>query len=269
MRLPLNEEGGILSKTILEGASFEIDPGDDNSAIDKTIMKSLDTHQFVTVPLIAKDKILGALFVDNKFSEKAITEDNFRVLNLLADHAALAIENSRLYKETIHLSSTDWLTGLWNPRYFNGVLDEIFKIANEKNSSISLIMIDIDNFKKFNDSLGHPEGDKAIAKIAHIVNGFSRKSDFACRYGGEEFCSVMLETPKETAVIIAERLRSEVEKVFQEDSSIPTENKLTISLGIAAFPDDSMDKEGLIKMADLALYEAKHQGKNKTCTYPV
>ncbi len=268
IHLPLNENGGILSKTILEGASFAVDPEDENSAIDVAIMRVLETQKFVTVPLIAKDQILGALFVDNKFSEKDITPDNFRILNLLADHAALAIENSKLYKETMHLSSTDWLTGLWNPRYFNGVLDEIFRIANRKNSSISLIMVDIDNFKKYNDSLGHPAGDKAIAKIAHIINSFSRKSDFACRYGGEEFCTVMLETPRETAVIIAERLRREVEKAFQDDNSIPKENKLTISLGVASFPDDGNDKEDLIKKADMALYDAKTQGKNRTCTYP-
>ena len=128
-------------------------------------------------------------------------------------------------------------------------------------------MVDIDNFKNYNDTRGHQEGDKAIKRVAEILNCFSRKTDFVCRYGGEEFCIIMLNTDKNIAQIIAERLRMEVCNSFKFDDSIPEELKLTISLGLASFPVDSRVKNDLIEKSDLALYFAKQTEKNKTCAF--
>jgi diguanylate cyclase (GGDEF)-like protein len=130
-------------------------------------------------------------------------------------------------------------------------------------------MIDIDNFKKYNDTLGHQKGDQAIKKVAHLLDSSSRKSDFVCRYGGEEFCVIMTGIDKSDAKMIAERLREKVEDSFKNDDSTPEELKLTVSLGLATFPYDGSEKKDLIQNADLALYHAKQSGKNRTCQYPV
>jgi diguanylate cyclase (GGDEF)-like protein len=265
--LPLQEDAGILVLTVLEGMPFEINNDEARSLVNSQIESLLNLKDFVTVPLKTRNRTLGAIAVDNIFSETPITKDHIRILNMFADHAALAIENSRLYGETVHLSRTDWLTGLWNTRYFNNVLDSALKDAKDEETCLSLLMIDIDNFKKYNDTLGHQKGDEAIKRVAHLLDSSSRRSDFVCRYGGEEFCVIMAGIDKNDAKMIAERLRKRVEDFFKEDDSTPEELKLTVSLGLATFPYDGSDKKDLIQNADLALYHAKQNGKNMACQY--
>ncbi len=265
--IPLREDMGILALTILEGMPFEINTEKARSMVNDDIKNLLNTQLFVTVPLKTRDQTLGAILVDNLYSRDPITKDSVRILNMFADHAALAIENSRLYEKTVHLSRTDWLTGLWNTRYFDKTLEEQLKIASDVKICLTLLMIDIDNFKVYNDTLGHQEGDRAIKRVADTLDRYSRKSDFACRYGGEEFCIIMLNTEQDTARVIAERLRCEVERSFKRDDSVPDKLKLTISLGLAVFPYDGKKKNELIRKADAALYHAKHAGKNRTCAY--
>ncbi|MBD3425856.1 MAG: diguanylate cyclase [Candidatus Omnitrophica bacterium] len=265
--IPLNEESGILSMTVLEGMPFEITTEEAGSLVNPQIKDPLNLKYFVTVPLKTKNRTLGAIAVDNIFSENTITKDNIRILNMFANHAALAIENSRLYEKTVHLSRTDWLTGLWNTRYFNEMFDKALNDSKDSESCLSLLMIDIDNFKEYNDTLGHQQGDQAIKKVAHILDSSSRKSDFVCRYGGEEFCVIMSNIDKPEAKMIAERLRSKVEDSCRGNCSSSEQHKLTISLGLATFPYDGSDKEKLLENADMALYHAKQNGKNMTCQY--
>ncbi len=265
--IPLKEGMGILALTILEGMPFEINSDEAKSKVNNEIKDLLNADLFVTVPLKTKNRTLGAILVDNISSCDPISKERMRILNMFADQTALAIENSRLYEETVRLSRTDWLTGLWNTRYFNDTLNKILKKTGDNETCLSILMIDIDNFKTYNDAVGHREGDKAIKRVSDILRHFSRKSDFACRYGGEEFCIIMASADKNNAQIIAERLRSEVYNSFKFDDSVPKDLKLTISVGVAAFPDDSEEKDDLIEKADLALYHAKHTGKNKTCAY--
>ncbi len=267
--IPLCEDTGILALTILEGMPFEINTDEAKAMVNENIKDILNTDNFVTVPLKTRDRTLGVILVDNIFSRAPITKDDIRILNMFADHAALAIENSHLYEETVHLSHTDWLTGLWNTRYFNEVLKETIKKTKEDDSRLTLLMIDIDNFKTYNDTLGHQEGDQAIKNVADILNSSSRKNDFVCRYGGEEFSIIMVNTDKDDALIISERFRSEVENCFKKKSvgarhAVPL---LTISLGMATFPNDAGEKNDMIRKADLALYESKQTGKNKASIY--
>ena len=128
-------------------------------------------------------------------------------------------------------------------------------------------MADVDNFKTFNDRYGHIKGDTALRQIAYVLQSKSRKIDTVARYGGEEFAIVMPNTSKENARLFSERLRNEVEKLFAGDASVEAEMRLTISCVLAAFPDDVSTKDDLIAKADLALYEAKRAGKNRTCVY--
>ncbi|MFQ5952425.1 MAG: diguanylate cyclase, partial [Candidatus Omnitrophota bacterium] len=247
--IPLREDMGILALTILEGMPFEISTDEAKSQVHDDVKNLLNTDLFVTVPLKTKNRTLGAMLVDNISSRDPITKDSVRILNMFADQTALAIENSRLYEETVRLSRTDWLTGLWNTRYFNETLDKMVEKAADNETCLSILMIDIDNFKEYNDTLGHQEGDKAIKRVAGILDCFSRKSDFVCRYGGEEFCIIMAGADKKNAEIIAARLRSEVDNAFKLDDAIPDNLKLTISLGVASFPIDSAEKDDLVQKA--------------------
>ena len=267
IKIPLRDDMGILALTILEGMPFEITTNEAKKIVDAEIQRNLNTDFFVTVPLKAKDKIVGAILVDNVFNKKPITKSDIKMLTMFASHAGLAIENSRLYEETVYLSNTDWLTKLWNYGKFHQHLSYEIERAKMNESCLSLIMIDVDNFKHYNDTLGHMRGDDALKQLADILKKKSRKCDIAARYGGEEFGIVMPNTSKENARLFSERLRVEVENVFANEPDLDSGYRLTISCGIAAYPEDAASKSELISRADIALYEAKHAGKNRICLY--
>jgi len=267
MKIPLREDMGILALTILEGMPFEITTQEAKNLVNTDIHQTLNTDYFVTVPLKTKDKVLGAILLDNVFNKKPITKSDVRMLTMFANHAALAIENSRLYEETVYLSNTDGMTKLWNYGKFQQLLLSEVDRAKYNGTNVSLVMIDVDNFKNYNDTLGHIRGDEALKQIAEIMKNKSRKIDHVARYGGEEFTIVMPDTPKESARLFVERLRNEVERIFDDEKALAPGKRVTISSGISTFPEDAATREELIRRSDLALYEAKHAGKNRTCLY--
>jgi diguanylate cyclase (GGDEF)-like protein len=263
MKVPLREDMGVLALTILEGMPFEITTDEARRNVDPEILRTLNTNFFVTVPLKTKDRVLGVILVDNVFNKKPITKSDVRMLTMFANHAALAIENSRLYEETVYLSNTDWLTKLLNYGRFQQLLSFEIERAKIRSSLMSLVMIDVDNFKNYNDAHGHLKGDEALKNIAAILQNKSRKCDAVARYGGEEFAIIMPDTSKENAKLFAERLRNDVERYYSEDTAIAADKRLTISAGIATYPEDAATKEALVSMSDIALYKAKHSGKNR------
>jgi two-component system cell cycle response regulator len=167
-------------------------------------------------------------------------------------------ESEKRYRE---LSRVDELTGLFNKRYFNRVLDDEIKRVERNGQPLSLIMMDIDNFKHHNDTYGHADGDKVLAQLGTILSSSIRTTDLACRYGGEEFVIILPSTAGEGGALLAERIR----KKFAEKSFYPTpEEKVnkTLSLGITQFvPGDNI--ESFVKRADANLYKAKSKGKNQ------
>ncbi|MFH1791432.1 MAG: sensor domain-containing diguanylate cyclase, partial [Candidatus Omnitrophota bacterium] len=215
----------------------------------------------------SKDKVLGAILVDNLFTKKPITKSDIRILTMFANHAGLAIENSRLYERSVMLSKMDWLTKLWNSGEFHKRLSLAVEKAKINDAPMSLAMIDMDNFKLYNDTYGHQKGDEALRRISSILCEKSRKGDIPARYGGEEFALIMSYTDRDDARLIAERLRGEIEKFFIEAIGIKNKPRLTASIGISSFPHDATDKDTLLNKADSALYEAKRSGKNRTCLY--
>jgi diguanylate cyclase (GGDEF)-like protein len=259
IKIPINENSGVIALTAMEGMPFIINTEEKKQQSTNEICRLLNLEDFVTVPLKAKDKVIGVIVADNRFNRKPITNDDIRMLTMFANQAGLAIENSKLYERTVILSNSDSLTGLWHHGYFQYLLSEEVKKASREKYSFTLLMIDIDNFKNFNDTYGHQSGDAILRKISAIFNDVSRRIDTIARYGGEEFTIILPYTRKEEALVLAERLRRSVE----ENQEI---KDITISIGVASFPDDGQDKEILISKADRALYEAKRTGKNKVCT---
>ena len=156
----------------------------------------------------------------------------------------------------VDLAVRDGLTGLFNRRYFNELINIESNRLKHSPSSLSLLMLDIDNFKNYNDTQGHSAGDVLLKEAAKVFKNSVRAGDVVCRYGGEEFIVMLPLTGKKGAQIIAERLR------MQTDLYLPT----TVSIGVATLPDDARAIESLIEKADMALYQAKQTGKNKCCT---
>ncbi|MFA5336106.1 MAG: sensor domain-containing diguanylate cyclase [Candidatus Omnitrophota bacterium] len=268
IKVPLREDSGVLAMTVLEGMSFEItnESTRQNIAHD-TVLQSLKTEYFVTVPLRAKEKMIGVILADNIFTKKPITKDDIRTLTMFANHAGLAIENSRLYEQTVHQANTDMLTRLWNHGYFQYSLTEELKKAYERKKSLSMVMFDIDNFKNYNDTLGHQMGDQLLRDVARILKATCEGKGSVARYGGEEFAVILPDMPKDSAYQIAEVLRQAIEGFQFNGQDVQPNKNLTISAGLATYPEDALDKEKLIYLADMALYEAKRTGKNKVCVY--
>ncbi|PIQ88406.1 MAG: hypothetical protein COV72_08875 [Candidatus Omnitrophica bacterium CG11_big_fil_rev_8_21_14_0_20_42_13] len=269
MNFPLNEaEGGIIAQSILKDASINVSSETISRYENDPLLSKIHMEEFAVVPLKTKEKTIGAIVVDNLFNKEPVTHDDLRILVMFANQAGLAIENSRLYEETVLRSQINFLTKLWNHGYFQNKLEEEFKNAQENEYYLSLIMMDLDNFKELNDSLGHQVGDTVLNKTSKIIKEYCRKSDYPCRYGGEEFAIILPYTNKKEAYMIAERIRKTVEESTYLHKQAPINKKISISAGISCFPEDkTSDKATLLDMADKALYQAKHNGKNKTCFF--
>lgn len=190
------------------------------------------------------------------------------VKRLNAGRAALDRSNSRLRSrnETLKvLSSTDPLTGLYNRQHLNARLEELLEISRERGESFALLMMDLDHFKRLNDRHGHLAGDEALKLIAGELRAILRDDDYAARFGGEEFLVLLPLVNEKTALVVAERLRSGIEKHPIELRG--NRVRLTLSIGVAVFPEAGTDADALIQAADHALYQAKSAGRNRTVSF--
>jgi len=258
IKIPIDEGSGVAAATAMEGMPFVITSAEARQKTKSKLSQILNLEDFVTVPLKARDKTNGVILADNLYTKKPITNDHIRMLTTFANQAGLAIENSMLYERTVVLSNSDSLTGLWHHGYFQYLLGQEIEYASSRKQSFTIFMIDIDDFKKFNDTNGHQAGDAILRSISNIFKEISKRIDIVARYGGEEFAIILPATKKQEALVLAERLRKAVEE--SEDLK-----GITISIGVASFPEDSKEKESLISCADKALYQAKKTGKNKVC----
>jgi diguanylate cyclase (GGDEF)-like protein len=208
-------------------------------------------HGHIIVPLKAWEKVIGVLYL---YLPANINMDNHKInlIRSIGSQIGGAIENARLYEETKSLSLHDTLTGLANRRFLDIVFERSFARAKRVNRPLSLIMLDIDNFKAYNDTYGHSEGDRILTGIANALLEETREIDLAVRYGGEEFLVLLPETDLTSACEVAERIRRTSE----------AKTGITVSLGVSSYHDE-MQKEDLVVKADDALYQAKQKGKNR------
>jgi diguanylate cyclase (GGDEF)-like protein len=268
LKLPLKEQsGGLLALSVLDGMPLHLTRETIQNYQNDPVVQILKTEELVAVPLKAKDKVNGIILADNFITKEPITKDDIRMLTMLANQAGLAIENSQLYEKTVTRGHCDYLTDLWNHGYFQYMLQTELEKAKATQTPLSLIMLDIDDFKIYNDILGHQAGDTILKELSVALKEQSRKMDYVCRYGGEEFTIVLPQTEKKEAFLIAERLRMDIAKhKFIREEILPNK-KLTVSLGLACFPEDGRSPSELISSCDKALYQAKHKGKNNTSCY--
>jgi diguanylate cyclase (GGDEF)-like protein len=265
IKIPLSEDKtSLLSMTALDGMPLHLTKETISEYADEPVMQLFKTEELVIIPLKAKDKVIGLILADNLFTKKPISHDDIHMLIMLANQAGLAIENSRLYEETVIRAHQNSLTGLWNHGYFQYLLQKEVEAAISANKPLSLIMLDIDDFKRYNDTFGHQAGDCFLKELAQLMKNHSRKDDWVCRYGGEEFAIILPQTNREEAYLIAERLREKVENYNPNGKNLPAQ-RLTVSIGIACMPQDGKTPSTLIAYSDKLLYQAKKQGKNRTC----
>ena len=219
----------------------------------------------VIVPLISGGTMLGYLLLGNR-KERVFDLELASVISLIGNNVSLVFDKIRLFKEMERLSITDALTGLFNRRYFYEALEKEIERVKRYNASFSIVLIDIDDFKRVNDEYGHLAGDRVLQVLADILRRSLRKVDIIARYGGEEFILLLPNTGKEEAEVIANRIREEVSRtIFECTSEKGTEVlcPVTISGGITTCPDDFVDADRLLSAADKAMYEAKALGKNR------
>lgn len=222
------------------------------------------TKSILCVPMKIEERLLGVLEVINKKGEKEyFTEEDVDVCVALANMAAVAVSNAESYKNAI----TDKLTQLYNFGFFKAQLIKEIKKSSRYNQVLSLIIMDIDHFKNYNDTNGHQEGNVALITTAKIISSQARESDTVARYGGEEFVVLLPQTTKDGAYNFAERVRKKVETTYYAGGKNQPLGKVTLSAGIAEFPIDASNEEELIVSADKALYHAKQTGRNKVVMY--
>ncbi len=214
----------------------------------------------VYVPMLKEGDLYGVVKVGAKINGENFNENDLEFFATLSSQAVIAFENARLYS----LAITDSITRLYVHRYFQLRLEEEVARSRRYNSTISLLMLDIDHFKPVNDNYGHQQGDLILKEVSKILRKNVRNTDIAARYGGEEFAIVLPETTQADAKIVAERIRRDVSQC-DFPSIIPGQPplKCTISIGVAGFPLNADSKDQLIQKADSALYKAKNNGRNK------
>ena len=267
IKLPIEKAFGILPTTIILDKPIIVPAEEANHELCDLKLINLGIAEFAVVPLRGKDQTIGALLVDNPATKKHITTSDLRSLMMLADHAGLALENAKTFNEAVITSQQDSLTKLWNHGYFQNILEDSLKESRTKKEALSLIVFDVDDFKHYNDTYGHQAGDKALESISRIAKTVMRRMDNLARYGGEEFAAILPGTAKQEAMKLAERLRLVIEKETPLDWPKGASHKVTVSEGVATYPDDAEDKDKLIFCADGALYESKRLGKNRVRGY--
>lgn len=226
--------------------------------------ETIDSGSMLSVPLTVQNRLIGVLNLHQK-EANGFSNTAQQIAQAIASQAAIAIENARLYEKTKALSATDELTGLSNRRQFQEYLLRELAQSRRQHNPFSILMIDIDHFKLYNDYHGHLKGDIVLKKVASLLVQNTRGVDLVARFGGEEFVLLLPKSDKQNSLSVAEKLRLCVEQEFfpGADQSQPAQ-RLTISVGVSYFPGDSSDIYDLMNLADTALYEAKKQGRN-TC----
>jgi len=216
-------------------------------------------HGAMVVPISSEHVSIGAvMLVSPKVS--AFTFEQQRLVDRLVRLASVGIQNARLHSKTLELAETDSMTGLLTNRAYQERLEAEFRRAQVSKQSLALLIADVDFFKHVNDTYGHPQGDELLRQLGDVIRQLARKIDICCRYGGDEFVVLMPETIKAEAAMVAGRLRQAIEQTEFQIEGITA--KITVSIGVAGYPQDVSTKQQLVKAADSALYAAKQAGRN-------
>lgn len=232
------------------------------------LKRSQPTHEgviksFLSVPLVVGRQTIGVLNLGHS-GEGAFTKEDLRLLVLVASQASGVIQRTLMQEEIKDLTITDDLTGLYNRRHFMLRMSDEVNRANRFVQEFSLVFLDLDEFKRYNDNYGQETGDRALVEVGQVLKRVARATDIVARYGGEEFVLLLPTSGREEALIAAERIRIAV-----EEHVFPRRKRLTVSVGVATFPEDAADPVELLNRAGKALHQAKREGRNRIVAMPL
>ncbi len=251
----------VLGTAFRDGALQEPDvPSESPSAA--WMRQGDQPRSHAAVPLRTGDHVIGVMAVGSATYRELMPAEMER-LQVIANQSSLSLQNALLHEELERLSVTDRLTELYNHGYFQQRIEEEVGRASRFEHDLALIMLDIDGFKEFNDTYGHPRGDKVLQMVSDVIKQNLRDMDIAARYGGEEFVVVLPETDAGGALAVAERIREGVAACECAVGEGVQPVHKSVSLGVASFPDDASTPARLIEAADRAMYVAKREGKNR------
>ncbi|NLM17213.1 MAG: diguanylate cyclase [Candidatus Riflebacteria bacterium] len=255
----IDKKTSVFVKTLLDRKSTLIKYHDAPLEVTENDQKFFgDT--FALIPIMNKGTFLGAIHLENE-ADEPFQDRDLRLIQVFALQLGAAVQNAKLYEQAI----TDGMTKLYLHRYFKQRLKDEIKRASRYGHELALIMIDIDYFKKLNDTYGHQAGDEVLKQVAQILKTGLRLHDLPVRYGGEEFALLLPETGITGAKNVAQRIRKAIEaSVLEYEGNIIRQ---TASFGIAVFPADAKDDDSIIRSADIALYYSKESGRNRVSCF--
>lgn len=218
----------------------------------------------MVVPMNARGLVIGVLSAESR-QVGAFMDKDQKIFSILANSAAMSLENAVMHRKMEEMSIVDPLTGVYNYRYFQAKLLDELKRSRRYRQPVSLIMIDLDYFKRTNDRFGHQAGNVVLTGVVEVIQKCIRDTDVLVRYGGEEFAVILPQTDKRDAYIIGERIRSMVSETVFGGFGEFAEMRVTVSVGITTFPENGKAEHEIVRVADQALYRAKGSGRNLVC----
>lgn len=237
---------------------------DPSAAIYTKRIKLKDAQSLLVLPLLSADEAIGTFLLASR-RPRRFGKDVREMLRVIANQVAVSMQNAMMYRKMETMATTDGLTGLTNHRSFQERFGDLLARSARHGHQAAMLLCDVDHFKNVNDTYGHPVGDEVLRRVAAVLRKATRKIDIPARYGGEEFAVVLEATDLDGALRLAERIREDVGALVL-DSDQGT-FQITMSVGVASFPDDSRDRAALIERADMALYHAKETGRNRVVSY--
>jgi len=258
-----SSDPGVVAEAVRTGRTINIP---DVLQTDLFMRLLPDIRSELTIPMLSRGRVVGVIDLESTQVNRFLSDDVRRLNNMVGISAGV-LETALQQTELIKLARRDRLTGLYNMTFFEERYPEEFERADRYQYSFSLIMMDIDDFKHYNDSFGHPMGNVLLRKLTRAMSGALRDVDILVRYGGEEFVCILPLTDKKVAMNVAERIRKKAVAASTEilNSEEQPGGVVSLSLGVATFPEDSREKDELLEIADQRMYRAKRAGKNRVC----
>ncbi len=265
-----NPAEGVSGQVLTTGEPLLVTDADNDPRLLEYRHPRYRTSSFISVPIVSSGSRSAVLNITDRKDERPFTEEHLEMASLLAQIVGLNLERhsfmaniERLQKESV----TDALTGLGNRRHFEQRISSEIGRARRFGHPLALILIDIDDFKIYNDSHGHPAGDTALCALADALMENVRSIDDVVRYGGEEFAIILPQTPIDLATVVAERIRTATNRLDLMGVDQLPRGRFSVSLGVSAFPRDARDEAELVNHADIALYIAKSEGKDQIVVF--